>query len=77
MGAGQGMTKGGQDMDQRKRTYFAGWEISFNPLLPITSRWRAVRFGVGMCAGDYDALVRMIRARVESARVERAERGIL
>ena len=43
---------------------YRGWKISHNPARPITGQWRAERHGVGLCAGDRDALLRMIDAKI-------------
>ena len=45
------------------RNYLDGWLIVCHSNGPVTGRWRATRFGVGMCAGNYEDLVTMIRAR--------------
>lgn len=54
---------------------YRGWDYYFNADAPVTGRWRATRFGVGMCAGDELALRRMIDQKIEDQRVERAERN--
>ncbi len=40
-----------------------GWSIQYKPGAPITGRWQAKRFGVGMCAGTREALFRMIEVK--------------
>lgn len=54
---------------------YGGWKYSYNHSLPVTGRWRAERFGVGMCAGTEEALKRMIDAKNEQTRLERKKRG--
>ncbi len=39
---------------------YNGWKISYGSFAPVTGRWAAARFGVGLCAGTDDALKRMI-----------------
>ena len=45
---------------------YKGWMVSFSSIRPITGRWRAERFGVGMCAGTSQQLQRMIDLKVQS-----------
>ncbi len=47
-----------------------GWEINYNPSRPVTGVWRAERFGVGMCAGTFDALIRMIDTKIAEERLQ-------
>lgn len=51
-----------------------GWTITYDPTAPVTGRWRAVRFGVGMCANDQAMLKRMIDAKIRQEIEERRER---
>ena len=44
---------------------YRGWAISYSAARPVTGQWRAERFGVGMCAGTRDALIRMIDTRAD------------
>lgn len=46
------------------REEYKGWVITYNPSLPVTGKWRAEQFGVGMCAGTKEAIKRMIDAKV-------------
>lgn len=47
-------------------TTYRGWRIFYDGSAPVTGRWRATRFGVGMCAGSEALLRRMIDQRVEN-----------
>lgn len=47
---------------------YRGWQIRYDGAAPVTGRWRATRFGVGMCAGSEALLRRMIDQRVEDDR---------
>ena len=42
---------------------YMGWRITADKRRPVTGTWSAVKFGVGLCAGTYDALVAMIAAK--------------
>lgn len=42
---------------------YKGWYIFEDLRAPVTGRWRARRYGVGMCASTREALGRMIDAR--------------
>lgn len=48
-------------------TYYRGWDYAHFPDNPITGRWCATRFGVGMSAGTEEQLKRMIDQRVQPA----------
>lgn len=39
---------------------YKGWRYDYDEARPVTGRWRATRFGVGMCAGTLEQLLRMI-----------------
>lgn len=56
--------------------YYRGWEISFNDSLPVTGKWRAERFGVGMCAGTEAAILRMIDTKTAEEKTERDGRSL-
>ena len=43
---------------------YRGWRITYSNFAPVMVRWCAVRFGVGMCAGDEAALKRVIDAKI-------------
>lgn len=43
---------------------YRGWDIWHDRFQPVTGQWRAMRFGVGMCAGTKEALHRMIDSRI-------------
>lgn len=45
------------------RNRLQGWLLTHHASDPITGRYRATRFGVGICAGTYEELVSMIRRR--------------
>ena len=47
---------------------YNGWRITFNPALPVTGRWRAERYGVGMCSNSEISIRRMIDAKNMQAR---------
>lgn len=52
-----------------KPTIYRGYTITYDPNAPITGKWRAVRFGVGMCANTREMLIRMIDQKLfEQAR---------
>lgn len=42
---------------------FEGWKYDHSFSRPVTGRWRAERQGVGLCAGDLEALKSMIRTK--------------
>jgi len=44
-----------------------GYWITYDASRPITGRWRAVRFGVSVCAGTEDAVKRIIDQRIYDA----------
>jgi len=44
---------------------YLGWTIFFDPTKPVTGNYRARKWGVGLCAGSYEALIRMIRNKEE------------
>lgn len=46
---------------------YRGYAITFNRNAPVTGQWRGVRFGVGLCAGTKEALIRMIDTRISEA----------
>ena len=54
--------------------YYRGWKTYYDRNAPVTGRYRAKRYGVGMCAGTADALMRMIDAKREQERAERLQR---
>lgn len=56
---------------------YKGWAIWEDLRAPVTGRWRARRYGVGMCAGTREALGRMIDARDETYAYPRQGRGRL
>lgn len=37
-----------------------GFAITYSETRPITGRWRGVRYGVSVCSGTYDSLMRVI-----------------
>jgi len=47
-----------------KSTNYKGWVITFDPTRPVTGKYRATRFGVGLGAGTFDAVCRMIDAKI-------------
>jgi len=47
---------------------YKGWLVSFSHNAPVTGKWRAERFGVGMCAGTAEQLQRMIDVKTEERR---------
>ncbi len=63
-------------MTERIRVY-RGWKITRDDRRPVTGIYRAVRHGVGMCAGDSITLLRMIDTRAEEERIARERRGVL
>ena len=50
-------------MNKMASTYW-GWKITYRDLRLVTGKWRAERFGVGMCAGSAESLKRMIDLKV-------------
>lgn len=51
--------------------HYRGWWISYGSKRPVTGTWRATRYGVGMCAGSREALVRMIDQKVNDEQREK------
>lgn len=49
---------------------YRGWHTTYSEARPVTGRWRAERFGVGLSAGSRDALLRMIDQKVEEQRAD-------
>jgi hypothetical protein len=45
---------------------YKGWRITFSDSRPVTGKWRAERFGVGLSANDAELLKRMIDTRPKS-----------
>jgi hypothetical protein len=43
---------------------YRGWDIYYSPTAPVTGKYRAVSFGVSMCAGSRVAIERMIDQRL-------------
>lgn len=58
-------------------TYYKGYTIYEHHGAPVTGRWRAEHFGVGMCNSTREGLMRMIDQRVREAIEERRMKGIL
>ncbi len=52
----------------KPQAVYRGWTVTTSPTRPVTGTWRAERHGVGMCAGTYEALKRMIDTRIEEKR---------
>lgn len=48
-----------------KSQYYRGWKIDYCPNQPVTGQWRASQYGVGMCAGNEEALRRMIDQKIQ------------
>lgn len=51
-------------------TRYLGWTITDEPYpgaRPITGRWRAERFGVGLGANTYEQLIRMIEVKTKES----------
>ena len=40
--------------------FYRGWYVTYDSTRPVTGRWRAERFGVGMCNNSKESLIRMI-----------------
>lgn len=57
-----------------RHQFHAGWSITQGPPHPVTGVWRAVRFGVSINAGTYEALIQMIDDRNANERAERQAR---
>ncbi len=55
----------------REEILYRGWTVNEGPSAPVTGRWRALRFGVGMCANTRALLLRMIDSKLDSERNER------
>lgn len=53
------------------KDYHRGWFIYQGPSHPVTGQWRATRYGVGMCAGTREQLIRMIDQKVNDEIQER------
>jgi len=50
---------------------YLGWSITDEPYpgaRPVTGKWRAERYGVGLSAGSYEALIRMIEVKEKESR---------
>lgn len=47
----------------RSAGFIQGWHITYDRDRPVTGVWRAERFGVGMCAGNQEAIVRMVETK--------------
>lgn len=45
------------------KCWYRGWDVSYKPERPVTGKWRAERFGVGMCANTREMIIRMIDRR--------------
>jgi len=43
---------------------YRGWKITYDEGRPITGRYEAESFGVGLSAGSLDALKRMVDTRI-------------
>lgn len=54
---------------------YRGYKIVHNPSAPVTGRWRGERFGVGLCNGTKEELLRCIDRRLEEERLARQEAG--
>lgn len=54
---------------------YRGWEISYDAGRPFTGRWRADRYGVGMCNNSEYSIMRMVDRKVFEAEEERRLRA--
>jgi hypothetical protein len=50
---------------------YKGWRVTYSDDRPATGKWRAERFGVGMCSGTSTGLQSMIDSKI---RYEAAQR---
>ena len=56
---------------------YRGWFVYFNPTLPVSGQWRAVRHGVGMNNNSEAGVKRMIDVKVREARAVAGRRGFV
>jgi hypothetical protein len=54
-------------------TAYRGYSVRYDRSAPVTDRFRASRFGVGLCANHWPLLKRMIDQRIEEAQRRRQD----